>query len=514
MGLPSLRSLDSPFTDLLCFFVFSLPLLAASRRRRYLSRAQSSGQAIPRVVSSCIRFINLHGLQHEGIFRVPGSQVQVNEIRCAFERGEDPLDGTYTGHEVDSVAGVLKLYFRGLEKPLFPNDMFADLLSCIQLESAHERVAHVKQLVQRLPPAVTLVLRYLFAFLNHLSQYSDENMMDPYNLAVCFGPTLVSIPEGQDPVSVQARVNEVVKTIIIYQERIFPGPAELEGPVYEKCMTVEEDEDDQIALETMAEEGDHDMQEGTGASEDELDVIEAVARFEYTARSPQELSFKKGDILLLHNKASGDWWRGEIAGVRGLIPHKYINVPEGAQKRLEQRALRKNGEPGAAHTPEDLHIEPGRLRVNSDSACSPRKRSEGSPIRKLNSPFMDHGRLPFPMTHSGAPRLLGHMDRTSSGCGANRNLLDSTAKGASTVKSWQSERPVIEVDKNVTKNMDSVFKELLGKAVLRQVVSDEPGDPTKAGKPHEVKSSASEPVRASPAGKKGAQGRAVFGARR
>lgn len=67
--------------------------------------------------------------------------------------------------------------------------------------------------------------------------------MDPYNLAVCFGPTLVSIPEGQDPVSVQAHVNEVVKTIIIYQERIFPGPTELEGPAYEKCMTVEEDEE-------------------------------------------------------------------------------------------------------------------------------------------------------------------------------------------------------------------------------------------------------------------------------
>ncbi|XP_053328345.1 rho GTPase-activating protein 4 isoform X1 [Spea bombifrons] len=59
-----------------------------SGRRRYLSRAQSSGESIPRVVSSCIRFINLHGLQHEGIFRVPGSQAQVNEIRSAFEKGE------------------------------------------------------------------------------------------------------------------------------------------------------------------------------------------------------------------------------------------------------------------------------------------------------------------------------------------------------------------------------------------------------------------------------------------
>lgn len=70
-----------------------------------------------------------------------------------------------------------------------------------------------------------------------LSQYSDENMMDSYNLAICFGPTLMPIPDGQDPVACQAHVNEVIKTIIIHNEVIFPSLRELDGPVYEKCMT-------------------------------------------------------------------------------------------------------------------------------------------------------------------------------------------------------------------------------------------------------------------------------------
>ncbi|XP_077335140.1 rho GTPase-activating protein 4 isoform X3 [Lithobates pipiens] len=488
-----------------------------SGRRRYLSRAQSSGEAIPRVVSSCIRFINLHGLQHEGIFRVPGSQVQVNEIRSAFERGEDPLDSSYTGNDVDSVAGVLKLYFRGLEKPLFPNDMFHDLLCSLQLET-QDRVVHLKKLVQQLPITVTLVLRYLFAFLNHLSQYSDENMMDPYNLAVCFGPTLVSIPEGEDPVSVQAHVNEVVKTIIIYQERIFPGQAELEGPVYEKCMTVEEDEEycnfscsETLALEVTIEESDQEMHQDMGVSEDELDTVEATAKFDYSARTSQELSFKKGDTILLHCKASGDWWKGELSGMRGLVPHKYINIPEGAEKKLEQRALRKEVEAGTALTPDDILVEPSRIRVNSDSACSPRKRSEGSPIRKLNSPFMDAPRLPFPMAHPG-PRLLGHIERPPV---ERRNPIDITPKGASAVKTWQSERQSIEVDKDVTKNMNNVFRELLGKTAMKQGGLEEAMEMAKAAKSNKPNATSScEAVRGSPAGKKGPQGRAVFGARR
>jgi len=31
---------------------------------------------------------------------------------------------------MDSVAGVLKLYFRGLEKPLFPEDTYDQLMEC------------------------------------------------------------------------------------------------------------------------------------------------------------------------------------------------------------------------------------------------------------------------------------------------------------------------------------------------------------------------------------------------
>ncbi|GCC49538.1 hypothetical protein chiPu_0033900, partial [Chiloscyllium punctatum] len=65
--------------------------------------------------------------------------------------------------------------------------------------------------------------------------------MDPHNLAVCFGPTLVTVPPDQDPVSSQARVNEAIKTVIVHHDKIFPGSEELPGPVYEKCMTQEED---------------------------------------------------------------------------------------------------------------------------------------------------------------------------------------------------------------------------------------------------------------------------------
>ena len=65
-------------------------------------------------------------------------------------------------------------------------------------------------------------------------------MMDPYNLAICFGPTLVPIPEDRDQVQFQNLVNELIKNFIIFHEDIFP--LSVPGTIYEKFLTMEPDD--------------------------------------------------------------------------------------------------------------------------------------------------------------------------------------------------------------------------------------------------------------------------------
>ncbi|XP_047390542.1 SLIT-ROBO Rho GTPase-activating protein 3 isoform X1 [Sciurus carolinensis] len=383
-----------------------LPHPALQGRRNARTRNQDSGQAIPLVVESCIRYINLYGLQQQGIFRVPGSQVEVNDIKNSFERGEDPLVDDQNERDINSVAGVLKLYFRGLENPLFPKERFQDLISTIKLENPAERVHQIQQILITLPRVVIVVMRYLFAFLNHLSQYSDENMMDPYNLAICFGPTLMHIPDGQDPVSCQAHVNEVIKTIIVHHEAIFPSPRELEGPVYEKCMAGGEEYCDSPHSEPgTIDEVDHDNGTEPHTSDEEVEQIEAIAKFDYVGRSPRELSFKKGASLLLYHRASEDWWEGRHNGVDGLIPHQYIVVQDMDDAFSDSLSQKADSEASSgpllddkASSKNDLqspteHISDygfggvmGRVRLRSDGAAIPRRRSGGdthSPPRGL-----------------------------------------------------------------------------------------------------------------------------------
>ncbi|KFP06177.1 SLIT-ROBO Rho GTPase-activating protein 2, partial [Calypte anna] len=280
-------------------------------------------EAIPLVVESCIRFISRHGLQHEGIFRVSGSQVEVNDIKNAFERGEDPLAGDQNDHDMDSIAGVLKLYFRGLEHPLFPKDIFHDLIACVRVPEVK-----VNNVLQQVMMMILLLSPLSLPVFCSLSQFSEENMMDPYNLAICFGPTLMSVPESHDQVSCQAHVNELIKTIIIQHENIFPGPRELEGPVYSRGGNTEDYCESPHGERASTEDSVQDVTAEHHTSDDECEPIEAIAKFDYLGRTARELSFKKGASLLLYQRASDDWWEGRHNGIDGLIPHQYIVVQD------------------------------------------------------------------------------------------------------------------------------------------------------------------------------------------
>jgi len=333
------------------------PKLFGGSLEEYL---ESSHQDIPQIIKSCVRIINLYGLHHQGIFRVSGSQVEINNFRETFEKGEDPLADTTDSNDINSVAGVLKLYLRELREPVFSVQYFDQFMELARdfplphilnvkekynkkMESKHEFVVKVRELVKTWPRPIFVVMRYLFAFLQHLSMSSDENLMDPYNLAICFGPTLVPIPTDRDQVQYQNLVNELIKNFIIFNEDIFPNDGL--GTVYEKYISSEPDfvgeydNDDSVLVQD--DEDEHEVtdddsvfkEEGTDGIKDisidcfgKSEMLEAVAQYDFTARSSREVSFTKGSTILLYCQASSDWWRGCVDGREGLVPDKYILI--------------------------------------------------------------------------------------------------------------------------------------------------------------------------------------------
>ncbi|XP_058120513.1 SLIT-ROBO Rho GTPase-activating protein 1-like isoform X2 [Anopheles coustani] len=312
------------------------PKLFGGSLEEYL---EVSGEEIPLILRSCIRVINLYGLHHQGIFRVSGSQVEISNFKEAFERGDDPLAEMTDASDINSVAGVLKLYLRELREPLFPLIYFDHFIQLAQLESKQEIVSGIRKFFHSLPKTVVVVIRYLFAFLNHLSEYSEENMMDAYNLAICFGPTLMPAPEDKDQVQYQNQVNELIKNIIVHHADLFQK--DLGGMQYEKFITSETFEDIDIG-DSPTEQVSEDPDSEVYPSEDESDTFEAIVQFDFNARSDRELSLRKGETVILYNQVSNDWWKGAVNNKTGLIPDKYISLKIKDEERDKSEHLKSS----------------------------------------------------------------------------------------------------------------------------------------------------------------------------
>ncbi|KAK7505097.1 hypothetical protein BaRGS_00003667 [Batillaria attramentaria] len=57
---------------------------------------------------------------------------------------------------------------------------------------------------------------------------------------------------------------------------------------------------------------------------DDLGTEKVMALYDYTEKSPREISMKKGDVLTLLNSHNKDWWKVEVNDRQGFVPAAYV----------------------------------------------------------------------------------------------------------------------------------------------------------------------------------------------
>ncbi|MFH4975655.1 hypothetical protein AB6A40_002364 [Gnathostoma spinigerum] len=63
-----------------------------------------------------------------------------------------------------------------------------------------------------------------------------------------------------------------------------------------------------------------------------------LALYDYTEKSPREVSIKKGDVLTLLNSSNKDWWKVEVNDRQGFVPAAYVKkVEPGAAQQPSQQ---------------------------------------------------------------------------------------------------------------------------------------------------------------------------------
>jgi hypothetical protein len=188
-------------------------------------QVQKEGSKIPRVVEECIREIVKKGIETEGIYRLSGNTSVVNKLKAMYNKGET-IDFDDDSIDLPVIASLIKLYFRELKDTLIPTSMYDSFMDALKNPNHDEKLYQLNDLIHQLPKVNYDVLAYLMKHLKEVSKKSDENKMEINNLAIVFGPTLISRSTDKDAVAAtliadMPQQNRLIECIITYEDWFF-----------------------------------------------------------------------------------------------------------------------------------------------------------------------------------------------------------------------------------------------------------------------------------------------------
>ncbi|KYK59894.1 RhoGAP domain containing protein [Drechmeria coniospora] len=175
---------------------------------------ERDGLAVPMVVHQCIQAVDLFGLGLEGIYRQSGSLTHINKLKAMFDADSSNASLDFRNpenffHDVNSVTGLLKQFFRDLPDPILTMEHHDALIAAAKKEDDIVRRDSLHAIINALPDPNYATLRALTLHLYRVMDNSHVNRMNSHNLAVIFGPTLM----GTDPSTAIADAGWQIKVI-------------------------------------------------------------------------------------------------------------------------------------------------------------------------------------------------------------------------------------------------------------------------------------------------------------
>ncbi|KAJ3607511.1 hypothetical protein NHX12_024562, partial [Muraenolepis orangiensis] len=180
---------------------------------------------VPLTVEMCCDVVEETGLDYTGIYRVPGNNAMVSNLQEHLNKGLDMDTAEERWRDLNVISSLLKSFFRKLPEPVFTDDKYNDFIDANRIEDAGDRLKTMKKLIQDLPDYYHHTLRYLVGHLKKVADNADKNKMEPRNLALVFGPTLVRTSEDNmtDMVTHMPDRYKIVETLILHHDWFFDG---------------------------------------------------------------------------------------------------------------------------------------------------------------------------------------------------------------------------------------------------------------------------------------------------
>jgi len=163
---------------------------------------------VPAIVVHCVNEIEQRGLEEIGLYRVPGAEREVRELRDKFQAGRGCPNLSQV--DVHVLCGTVKDFFRNLREPLIPNSMWSQFTEAANNPDTTDGEAQLYQAVSELPPPNRDTLAFVMSHLQKVAA-SPSVKMNVSNLGKILSPTIIGY-RSLDP-----RPEEILREVGILQ---------------------------------------------------------------------------------------------------------------------------------------------------------------------------------------------------------------------------------------------------------------------------------------------------------
>jgi len=136
--------------------------------------------------------------KQEGLFRTTGSDTRILQLQNVLD-GELNQFQFPDDEDPHVIATLLKRFFKAMAEPLFTFKFYTTFIAVALVQTEQEKKLAIKKALTLLPKHNINLLKFVMQYLHELAaQHSNTTLMDAYNLASVFGPTLIR-PEIETP---------------------------------------------------------------------------------------------------------------------------------------------------------------------------------------------------------------------------------------------------------------------------------------------------------------------------
>lgn len=141
------------------------------------------------ICANCPSYLNLKGVEEEGLYRIPGSGREVKRWQIRFDIDHDVnlLDEPDL-YDINIIGSMLKSWLRELPDELFPRSIQKEIED--NCRGAQETPQMLRDELSKLPPYNYYMLFAITCHISVLYMNHEKNKMNYHNLCICFQPCM------------------------------------------------------------------------------------------------------------------------------------------------------------------------------------------------------------------------------------------------------------------------------------------------------------------------------------